>query len=554
LTLYLPFQSLSFSLLSPPPPPIPSFPLTRRLPPTPPSIRFPSLGFKKPIPAGAAGATSAAWRHADAPGHQSNGLCWARDSRKAVLRNRGTMAEINCVLTRLEVFEEDLNLPLELAAKKRQMVQRSVEMAPSAFVTGSIHQVNEKLQNLRGTIQAHPAPLLVETRVRDGALPPRMHSEKITQDFFEVQEEKKPKSKHSDVKPKLLELQHYPGFNATQSTPLPNETALDQILNNVAKARGQLKKRMGYVAEFCQMLSSSQMKDILLDIFWWFFLYMQQTHSSVQCLLFDRISKNYVQLIMKSWSWAHGDRFLQELPSTLSQAVYTSFCWSFPQSWNHFHNDNFKAKVCNIMYRWFAGIRPTPKIYNNWNYDALLPQKVIDMILRTLQDGDKIRKHSTERKQSTMPRLSLSLPLKQRNQNEPTSDLLKAETFEDFEETAMSSDTTQSVSRTTVKSSGLNRIPLPKEPPVARQGPNFMRNLFNLFGLSPLVLNFLQNLKLDTWTGENIFVTRTEIRHLPPDDAPTYHEVIEAGYRNLLKLKEMKRKLAAVQKVRDVTH
>ncbi|XP_072127920.1 protein FAM227A-like isoform X1 [Mobula birostris] len=498
-----------------------------------------------------------------------------------MLGSRGTMVEINCRLTHLEIFEEDLNVPLEVAAKQKQTLRRNLERVPASFVVGSINQVNEKLQHLSGTFLAHPAALLFETRGRDGALPPRIQAEKTVQDFLGNQEEKKTKSKHSDEEPKLLELQHYPGFSALQPTPLPNETSLDQILDNVLKARGHLKKQTGYIAEFQQMLSSPVVQDILLDSFWWFFLHEQKTHSSVQCRLFDRISKNYVQLIMEGWSWSFGDRFLQEFSSTLSQAVYTSFCCSFPQSWIQFHNNDFKAKVCDIVYRWFGGIRPAPKIFKNWNCDALLSQKVKDAMSRTAHDGEQNKKGikkfpfnlnqssgpspltatskskraasmsrsnklSTERKENTLSRLPPDSPSKLKSlesQQESITDLLETETCQKDEEPARSPDSEPSVSRVIVRNSGISHIPLQKEPPVARQGPNFVRNLFNLYGLSPLVLNFLQCLNLEPRAGENIFVTRTEIQRLPPDDAPTYRDAIDAGYQNLLKLREKKKKL-----------
>ncbi|XP_059809822.1 protein FAM227A-like isoform X1 [Hypanus sabinus] len=417
--------------------------------------------------------------------------------------SRGTMVEINCRLTHLEIFEEDLNVPLDVAAQQKQTLQRNLERAPAPFVIGSINQVNEKLQHLSGTFLAHPAALLVETRARDGAFPPRIRPEKTVQDFLEVQEEKKTKSKHSDEKPKLLELQHYPGFSALQPTPLPNETSLDQILDNVLKARGHLKKQTGYIAEFRQMLSSTVVQDILLDSFWWFFLREQKTHSSVQCRLFDRISKNYVQLIMKSWSWSFGDRFLQEFPSTLSQAVYTSFCCSFPQSWIQFHNNDFKAKVCDVVYRWFGGIRPTPKIFKNWNCDALLSQEVKDAMSRTAQDGEQNKKGikkilfnlnqssglgpltatskskrptsmslkvsnklSTERKENILSRLPLDSPSKPKSlesQQESITDLLETETCQRDERPARSPDAVSSVSREIVRSSGMSHLPLQKE-------------------------------------------------------------------------------------------
>ncbi|XP_055518925.1 protein FAM227A-like [Leucoraja erinacea] len=471
------------------------------------------------------------------------------------------MADINCDLTRFEVFEEDLNVPLELAAKQRRRLQQSVVKSPACilllmnlavFVTGSMDQVNEKLQHLSGTIQAHPAVLVIE--LRSCELQARVQPEKMMQDIFEVQPGNKPKSKVA--KPKLVELQRYPGFNPGEPTPLPNQTALDQILDNVLKARGQGMKQIGYIADLKQLLNSTLMKSILLDSFWWFFLHTQQRQSSVQCQLFDRVSKNYVLLIMETWNWAFGDRFLQELPSSLSQAVFISFCCSFPQSLIQFDNNEFKAKVCDVVYCWFGGIRPTPRIYKNWKCDVLLPREVKEMELRTAQEGDqnkrgrkewvfdldksmKLIPATTARSRATSPSrsvMSRSSKLSSRtlwratkisinsvswlkgrvSTSKSSSELQEDETCTREKQLLGINASLPASSSKTEKSYRISSASLPTEPPVARRGPDFMKNLYNLFGFSPLVLNFLQGQKLEPHAGENIFVTRTEIQRLPP--------------------------------------
>uniref|UniRef100_UPI00398E4B11 protein FAM227A-like isoform X2 n=1 Tax=Pristiophorus japonicus TaxID=55135 RepID=UPI00398E4B11 len=554
------------------------------------------------------------------------------------------MDDINRVMTPMELFEEDLRLPLAVAARQRHKVQRSVEETHAPFVIGSINLMNEKIQHWSGTLHAHPAALRVETRARDSECSISTCRERLRQQVMQIvpvrHGEKWLKNKRSDAQPKLVELQQYPGFSVQGATPLPNVTALNQIFHNVLRAR----KQTGYLAEFRQLFSSTLMRDLLLDIFWWLFLHMYQTNYTVQSQLFNRISKNYVELIMKTQSCYYGDRFLEELSSTLSQAVYTSFCCSFPQSWIQFNN-GFKSQVCNIVYQWVGGIRPAPGIYNNWNCNALLPQEVKDMKSRTSLDtnqrginisdgvlnrsssvnldaGSKKFSSSSGSSAPSVPRKSIitssrlsqrSVSKEKRNsrvQHKPSLELLEDQSSQ-FDETASSSsDSQQSVSKVSTINFGFDQVsphqqpsvprksiitslrlsqrsvskekrnsrvqhmPLQvdraqfdekalsshdsqqsvrkvstinyrfnqvsphKQSQVARRGPEFMKNLFNLFGHSPLVLNFLQSLNLEPRCGENIYVTRTEIQRLPQDNAPTYNDVIKAGNQNLLKMKE----------------
>ncbi|GCC18359.1 hypothetical protein chiPu_0020776 [Chiloscyllium punctatum] len=334
----------------------------------------------------------------------------------------------------------------------------------------------------------------------------------------------------------------------------------------------------GYLTVYQQLLHSTLVQDLLLDTFWWLFLLLYQTDYSVQGQLFDRISKNYVQLIMNCQNYYYGDRFLQDLPSTLSQAVYASFCCSFPQSWVQFHNHDFRSQLCNIVYQWFGGVRPTPRIYNNWNYDILLPQEVKDMKSRTTQDTDHdknmgmklslIDLHSTskeccnaESKRSAGPSVNSeqsvhsksSLSMRRQSQNSSIqakrnpkvqkNSFVKANNKQLDKKSVSSLGNVQAVSSMMSSSQKLTRIPSHKQSHFVGPGPKCAKNLFNLFGLSPLVLNFLQQLNLEPQAGENLYVTRTEIQYLPPDDTPTYRDVIKAGFQNLLKLKEMKQKL-----------
>ncbi|XP_020371644.2 protein FAM227A isoform X1 [Rhincodon typus] len=496
------------------------------------------------------------------------------------------MVEINTALTPLALYEEDIDLPVEVAARRRQMVKKRLQDSPAPFVIGSMNLVNERIQHFSGTLHAHPEVLLVETRNKECVLPACIQSEKLRpphgSKFPEIPLEKRPKSKRSDVQPKLVELQQYPGFCTEEPTPLPNETDLEQIWANVQQARTHCLKQSGYLTVFQQLLHSTLVQNLLLDTFWWIFLLLYQTDYSVQCQLFDRISKNYVQLIMDCQNYYYGDRFLQELPSTLSQAVYVSFCCTFPQSWMQFHNNDFRSQLCNIVYQWFGGVQPIPRIYNNWNYDVLLPQEVKDMKSRTTQDTDHDKSigkklslidfHSTyegscnlESNRSSVtsvnhklsiqnksfrsaPRLSQNTSVQvKRNSKVQRNSHVKVDNNQLDNKSTSSLGNVRLVSNMMSSSQRLTRIPSHKQSHVVGPGPKFAKNLFNLFGLSPLVLNFLQRLNLEPRAGENLYVTRTEIQHLPSDDAPTYSDVIKTGIQNLLKLKEMKQKLLQQQ-------
>ncbi|XP_038639619.1 protein FAM227A-like isoform X2 [Scyliorhinus canicula] len=427
-------------------------------------------------------------------------------------------------------------------------------------------------------MQHSTSTTLIETRYKDSVQPSAIQPEKLRPKLPQIYLDKRPKIKHSDVVPKLVELQQYPGFKEKKPTKLPNDTVLEHVWAKVLQARRKMLKQTGYLAVLQELLVSTLLQDLLLDTFWWLFLHLYQASYAVQCQLFDRISKNYVLLIMRCQSYLYGDRFLQELPSTLSQAVYVSFCCSFPQSWIQFHNDNFRSEVCNIVYQWFGGMCPIPRVYNNWNYDVLLPQEVKDMKSRTTKDTEHDKKKGanlsltdvhwlpsdscdSETTESSLSSSSSELKISFHmsvdsesssvKMNNISSVQLKSSMEPSNQHLAKSSSSLskhQSGRKMSTSSFRLAQVAPRKQSHVAGRGAEFMKNLFNLSGLSPLVLNFLQRLKLEPQAGKNVYVTRTEIQRLPPDDAATYSDVIEAGFQNVLKLKEMRQKLLPQQK------
>ncbi|RXM28730.1 Protein FAM227A [Acipenser ruthenus] len=117
--------------------------------------------------------------------------------------------------------------------------------------------------------------------------------------------------KRTKEKPKLVELQQYPGFTIGAPTALPNGTSLDDVVKHVIQAQEKIGRKPKYQAEFRRLLSSSVTRTILLDTFWWFFLQNYQSEPHTQEKLFFRISESYVRLLTQSPSSPYGDLFLK---------------------------------------------------------------------------------------------------------------------------------------------------------------------------------------------------------------------------------------------------
>ncbi|XP_072277197.1 protein FAM227A [Pyxicephalus adspersus] len=262
--------------------------------------------------------------------------------------------------------------------------------------------------------------------------------------------------KKASQKPKLVELYQFPGFVDKVPIPLPYETALNTIIGNVMSSH----KQRGVVRIF----NTPVVQEIVLDCFWWIFLHMYKPNAEHQRKLFDRVAQNYVRLLDLCLKLTSGDALLNIFPTLLSQIIYSSFCFSFPQSLHRFHTRHFKSQLCCLLWQWFGGLCPNPGSYNNWDYDALEPKE--DM------------SHKKEKQ----------------NKDSSFFDLFPSK---------------KQLSATTSYSLRPKKHPKQKPHPTFRE-PEFTCMAFNLNGNSPLMQYYLKRQKAELHSGTNILVRRTE--------------------------------------------
>jgi hypothetical protein len=94
---------------------------------------------------------------------------------------------------------------------------------------------------------------------------------------------------------------------------------------------------------------------ILKDVFWYIFLekYQNNSQRTLQTL-FERISKNYVSILMMVLDPLYKETFFKGFANLLSMTVYAAFTTCFPESYTHF-GPEFKEFICTICHLWING-------------------------------------------------------------------------------------------------------------------------------------------------------------------------------------------------------
>ncbi|XP_074606012.1 protein FAM227A-like [Acropora palmata] len=382
----------------------------------------------------------------------------------------------------------------------------------------------------------------------------------------------KKKEKSSSMKPMLVELHVYPGYEPDEVTPLPEPLQPKDILQTVINAQRDLRKKPSFKREFQSLVFSRISQDILQDLFWWYFLQKYQPSRNIQEMLFNRIAHNYVKMLFTTPVTQYRDKFLKRYPNIMAQAVYSTFCTAFPTSYKQF-GDEFKEDLSQLITEWIAGTKPVPRMWDRWNFKSLEPKDMRkdEQIKQDASKGSLV--HLPEENLSKQSSLSSvvceprqkSLPLiveeraagitafkggdKSKAVASQTSCVTKAQDPQDSfsllavcdSEGAQNSSSMQSLNRIQTKVSSFtaftrgqkaNRLEKRRESCPVGRGPEFSRSVFDVYGHSPLVEQFLRMRKLSKDCGTAVLIQRTEIKSLPPLSAPTYREVI----RNSLKI------------------
>ncbi|KAK7490847.1 hypothetical protein BaRGS_00017903 [Batillaria attramentaria] len=334
------------------------------------------------------------------------------------------MADINRVGSSMDVCDEGLDEEPGVVQERKRALEAK-RSAKSPFLIGTIEDVNQKISKLEQRLQTY-TQLVVESRASE--VPETEKLPTSARDRLRYQEREK---ENKDVckfagmytlkstflpnlservkkiskismapgrekkkcyslfmfiflkvkiekdagKPKFVELHQFPGYDPVELTPLPGNTGASDILQIVVNASVNLDKKPTYQPEFERLFFSPMSQALLMDTFWYIFLEHFQSMPEAQQKLFNRVAHNYVKLMLFAKNPLFRDTFLKDYPSLMSQAVYAAFCHCFPDSFRQFGED-FKNSVMFLVFGWMAGIRPSPRSWETWNFAKLEPPNI----------------------------------------------------------------------------------------------------------------------------------------------------------------------------------
>ncbi|CAL1537405.1 unnamed protein product [Lymnaea stagnalis] len=542
------------------------------------------------------------------------------------------MSHINRVGSPMDRLDESLDEAPEKINLRKQLL-KSKQRTKSPFLIGSMEEVSYKISKLDQKLQSYTA-LVCESRASNfdedkyrgknaesreqyikqakdtkevrtfaglytikSTLIPSL-SDKV-KNITKISMKSKKKNllaatKNEMGKPKFVELQQYPGYDPKEVTPLPGGLLTRDMYNKAVIASGLMKNKANYRIEFEHLLYSPMSEAILQDTFWWLFLEKFQANPISQAKLFSRVAHNYVHLMMQGSDTYLKDMFFTDYPKLVSQAVYTAFCFSFPDSYRLF-GESFKNDITFLVYGWMAGIRPAPRNWLTWDMSALEPANLKQREeLMNKKSGNSIinldyleslvstnpaqasampTAHSTSRSstnsyigsrkpqgqagcKTSSPHKSVSPTSSQvsvaieavaeaqygnrvgRVHKENKEKFRSTDALTPIREISSEADGEDEITKTNVqniwdvKASNKHEI---KSHPVGRSC-DFVKVVFNTEGKSPLVSHFLQMAGLQRDAGQIIRLQRVEVENLPPLDAPTYKDVISESSRSIKRI------------------
>ncbi|XP_056379840.1 protein FAM227A isoform X2 [Hyla sarda] len=460
------------------------------------------------------------------------------------------MDSINRLNSPMALYVEDLTeQPLELERRKKT-AQKSVQESPASFLVGSMESVSQKIAHLEQQLNnfcsddlAIESPEMQRTKSIEEHLTKCYNPKKkktqcekkskeyeknelqkfthryqlsmIKTDFAKYPKSVEMSKKEIKLKPKLAELYQFPGFSNHGPLPLPHEVSMSTIIEKVVSAHKNTGAKICPTRELYRTLSTPVAQKILLDCFWWIFLQSYKPDAESQSKLFDRVAENYIHLLTLSQGSYHGDAFLNVFPSVLSQAIYSSFCFSFPQSLHQFQSDDFKDHLCSLLWQWFGGICPVSGVYNTWDRSTLEPKddtsngkvqekKDSDSFWFGLSNAEEHNKFSTTL--GFRPRKYSVFKPSRKNSSAAVQPSLHKK------EVAVSLPIKHSQSLAGSEARDVAKLKPTEESRSVCQKSNFIHMVFNLSGHSPLVQYYLEKQKADSQSGMNVLVHRTEIQ------------------------------------------
>eukprot|EP00794_Sanderia_malayensis_P009002 gene9002-9964_t len=300
-------------------------------------------------------------------------------------------------------------------------------------------------------------------------------------------------------RPMLVELHSFPGYDKDELTALPYPLQASDVLRIVTEAQCDLERKPAFKREFTRFFHSRLSQGILQDTFWWIFCNKYQPGPKSQQNLFNRIAHNYTKQLNRCIGWRYQDTIFKRYPDLLSQAVYTTFCQAFPTSYRQFH-DAFKDEVIFLVHLWMVGTKPSPGTFSKWNLKKLEPMD--------LRRGEKLHADAKTSSGNQVFELQLnedslgliknsnphvSNPPPPQGQSTKITKPCGAATRKrhDTEVEPKTIDVTTQKHLSPNNTKYMPTIKPAKESCKAGKGPEFSKSVFDIYGCSPLVEQFL---------------------------------------------------------------
>ncbi|XP_077134743.1 protein FAM227A isoform X2 [Ranitomeya variabilis] len=420
---------------------------------------------------------------------------------------------INRLNSPMALYVEDLTEhPLELE-RRRETARKAVCESSTSFLVGCVESVSQKMAHLDQHLNNFSTDdLVIESPEIYGRLSNAgrftrwfnpMEQRKKNKECNEEEMEKFPRryqismtktdyakypkpqeSTKKEMKQRLVELYQFPGFSYCDPLPLPHDISPYTIIEKVVSAHKNTGEKICSTRELHRILSTPLFQKILLDCYWWIFLH------------------RYIVF-----------------PSVLSQAVYSSFCFSFPQSMHQFQSYDFKTELCNLLWQWFGGICPISGVHNPWDYLNLEPKdNTTNMKVKQKKDSDVLwfslpNAEELNGISSTLGfrsrKCSVLKPSRKNSSAANQTSLHKEKTTISLsnEHLQFLPDSKAKKVAKLKKEKGRTQT---KESHSASHTTNVVHMAFNLHGHSPLVQYYLEKQKADSQAGVCVLVHRTE--------------------------------------------
>lgn len=475
------------------------------------------------------------------------------------------MSHINRIASPMSLCEEDLFDVEKKVKSKIRLLEQQQKDPPATFLVGTIGEVNRRITNLHEELSKYDSQVAFEGDTPQPVNRPESAAESFVSAFslrqptpsekrHDIKHRKKPvnsASKSSDA-PRLVELQQYPGWNPRVCNPLPHSLQAEKVLDHVVSAQYSLQRKPMYRLEFCRLLYSDIQEFILQDSFWWFFLQKFHPNTINQARLFKRIAVNFVSLLLVAESPKFRDLFFASYGDVLAQSVYSAFCLAFPQSWRQFDETAFKELLTRVCGEWISGIPPPPLSYENWDYSSLelkgMRKEEVIKKKKKPEQGAKsltgtrggssysstgsaktsvLRSPTGSHKANSMPRQATAKS--DASGPSPKLNPRVAELISEHNGTlsTITEEPNTSATASVVTVPKISTGPM-RHTMSCRAGrtTEFSRNVFNIYGRSPLLSQFSELYGFEKKSFYDVLVNLTLVQSLPSEDAPTYRDII----------------------------